>query len=38
MVFDSHTNEVFVFGPFRLFVAERLLKKGDESLPVGGLW
>jgi predicted ATPase/DNA-binding winged helix-turn-helix (wHTH) protein len=36
MVFDSHTNEVVVFGPFRLFVAERLLKKGDDSLPVGG--
>ena len=36
MVFDAHTNEVVVFGPFRLFVAERLLKRGDESLPVGG--
>jgi predicted ATPase/DNA-binding winged helix-turn-helix (wHTH) protein len=36
MVFDSHTNEVVVFGPFRLFVPERLLKRGDESLPVGG--
>jgi predicted ATPase/DNA-binding winged helix-turn-helix (wHTH) protein len=36
MVFDSHTNEVVVFGPFKLFVAERLLKRGDESLPVGG--
>jgi predicted ATPase/DNA-binding winged helix-turn-helix (wHTH) protein len=33
---NSRTNEVVVFGPFRLFVAERLLKKGDESLPIGG--
>jgi predicted ATPase/DNA-binding winged helix-turn-helix (wHTH) protein len=36
MVFDSRTNEVVVFGPFRLFVAERLLKRGDESFSVGG--
>src|SRR5580658_10763696 len=36
MLFDSHTNELVVFGPFKLFVAERLLKRGDESLPVGG--
>jgi len=36
MGFDSHTNEVVIFGPFRLFVAERLLKRGDETLPIGG--
>jgi predicted ATPase len=29
-------HEVISFGPFRLFVAERLLKKGDETLAVGG--
>ncbi|SIO48626.1 Predicted ATPase [Bradyrhizobium erythrophlei] len=33
---NSPTNEVVVFGPFRLFLAERLLKKDSESLPVGG--
>jgi predicted ATPase/DNA-binding winged helix-turn-helix (wHTH) protein len=35
-VSNSPTNDVLVFGPFKLFVAERLLKKGDESLPIGG--
>ena len=24
------------FGPFRLFAAERQLKKGDEAVPLGG--
>ena len=33
---NSRTNEVVAFGPFTLFKAERLLKKGDESLPIGG--
>src|SRR5258706_3226526 len=33
---NSCTNDVVTFGPFRLFVAERLLKKDDESLPIGG--
>jgi DNA-binding winged helix-turn-helix (wHTH) protein len=29
-------NNAFVFGPFKLSVAERLLKRGGEALPVGG--
>ena len=29
-------HDVVAFGPFRLFVAGRLLKKGDETLAVGG--
>ncbi|WGD50327.1 winged helix-turn-helix domain-containing protein [Bradyrhizobium sp. CB1650] len=29
-------NNEFVFGPFKLSVAERLLKKGEETLPIGG--
>lgn len=33
---NSRTNEVLVFGSFRLFAAERLLKKGEESLPIRG--
>jgi hypothetical protein len=33
---NSRTNEVVAIGPFRLFMAERLLKKGDESVPSGG--
>jgi predicted ATPase len=33
---NSCTNDVVTFGPFRLFVDERLLKKDDESLPIGG--
>lgn len=33
---NSRTNDVVTFGPFRLFVTERLLKKDDESLPIGG--
>jgi predicted ATPase/DNA-binding winged helix-turn-helix (wHTH) protein len=33
---NSCTNDVVTFGPFRLFAAERLLKKDDESLPIDG--
>jgi DNA-binding winged helix-turn-helix (wHTH) protein len=29
-------NNAFVFGPFKLSVAERLLKRGEEGLPIGG--
>jgi DNA-binding winged helix-turn-helix (wHTH) protein len=29
-------NNAFVFGPFKLSVAERLLKRGEEALPIGG--
>jgi predicted ATPase/DNA-binding winged helix-turn-helix (wHTH) protein len=29
-------NSVISFGPFRLYADERLLKKGDETLAVGG--
>jgi predicted ATPase len=32
----SYQHEVVAFGPFRLFPAERRLKKGDETLVVGG--
>ena len=33
---NPSTNDVVTFGPFRLFVAERILKKHDEPLPIGG--
>jgi predicted ATPase/DNA-binding winged helix-turn-helix (wHTH) protein len=33
---NSLTDDVVTFGPFRLFAAERLLKKDDESLPIDG--
>ena len=33
---NPSTNDVVTFGPFSLLVAERLLKKDDESLPIGG--
>src|SRR5260370_12057282 len=33
---NSRTNDVVMFGPFKLFVTERLLRKGDEALPIGG--
>ena len=33
---SAHANDVFEFGPFRLFVAERLLEKDGEKLTVGG--
>ena len=29
-------NDVLCFGPFSLCVAERLLKKADEPIPLGG--
>jgi DNA-binding winged helix-turn-helix (wHTH) protein len=32
---NSWANEVLVFGPFKLFAAQRLLKKDDVSLPLG---
>lgn len=32
----SRTNAVFMFGPFHLFVAERLLKNGDDPVRIGG--
>lgn len=32
----SQSDRVFVFGPFRLAVAERLLKRGDQTLMIGG--
>lgn len=33
---DSQTKEVIAFGPFRLVVAERSLKKGDETITIRG--
>src|SRR5580704_14704231 len=33
---SSRTHGVVSFGPFRLFAAERQLKKGDEPLQLGG--
>jgi predicted ATPase len=33
---DSQRNDVLSFGPFSLFAAERLLKKADEPIPLGG--
>jgi DNA-binding winged helix-turn-helix (wHTH) protein len=37
---NDHSNlppqEVLSFGPFSLCVAERLLKKADEPIPLGG--
>jgi DNA-binding winged helix-turn-helix (wHTH) protein len=37
---DDHDNQrpdhMVSFGPFRLFAAERLLKKGDEPVLLGG--
>src|SRR5580693_8092613 len=33
---SSQPNEVLCFGPFSLFTAERLLKKADEPIPLGG--
>src|SRR5271169_3180580 len=32
----SQPKDAISFGPFSLFVAERLLKKGDEPIPLGG--
>jgi predicted ATPase/DNA-binding winged helix-turn-helix (wHTH) protein len=31
----SRSNDILTFGPFSLFVAERLLKKLDEPIPLG---
>src|SRR6201986_1212822 len=33
---DPEPKDVLSFGPFSLFAAERLLKKGDEPVPLGG--
>jgi DNA-binding winged helix-turn-helix (wHTH) protein len=33
---NSQPKDVLFFGPFSLFAAERLLKKADESIPIGG--
>jgi DNA-binding winged helix-turn-helix (wHTH) protein len=33
---NSQPNEVLSFGPFSLFAAERLLKKADKPIPLGG--
>src|ERR1700692_2817879 len=35
---NDHRNlkDVVFFGPFSLFAAERLLKKADEPVPLGG--
>jgi predicted ATPase/DNA-binding winged helix-turn-helix (wHTH) protein len=32
----TEARNAISFGPFSLFVAERLLKKGDEPIPLGG--
>ena len=33
---DPQPNDLLSFGPFSLLTAERLLKKTDESIPLGG--
>ena len=33
---NSQFNDAFSFGPFSLFATERLLKKADEPIPLGG--
>ncbi|WMT74524.1 winged helix-turn-helix domain-containing protein [Bradyrhizobium sp. Ash2021] len=33
---NSQPNDVLSFGPFSLFAAERLLKRADEAIPLGG--
>jgi predicted ATPase/DNA-binding winged helix-turn-helix (wHTH) protein len=33
---NPEPKDVLSFGPFSLFAAERLLKKGDEPIPLGG--
>jgi DNA-binding response OmpR family regulator len=33
---NSGAQDVLSFGPFSLFAAERLLKKADEPIPMGG--
>jgi DNA-binding winged helix-turn-helix (wHTH) protein len=32
----TEVRDIISFGPFSLFVAERLLKKGNEPMPLGG--
>ena len=32
---NPEPKDVLSFGPFSLFAAERLLKKGDEPIPLG---
>jgi predicted ATPase/DNA-binding winged helix-turn-helix (wHTH) protein len=32
---DTRSQKVFLFGPFRLSTAERLLSRGDDALPIG---
>ena len=32
---NASANDIFVFGPFRLFAAERLLKQDGESVAIG---
>src|SRR6202048_5126594 len=32
---DPQPNDLLSFGPFSLLTAERLLKKADESMPLG---
>ena len=33
---NSQPKDVLSFGPFSLFAAERLLKKAEEPIPLGG--
>jgi DNA-binding winged helix-turn-helix (wHTH) protein len=33
---NSESKDILAFGPFYLFAAERLLKKGNEPIPLGG--
>ena len=33
---NPEPKDVLSFGPFSLFAAERLLKKSDEPMPLGG--
>src|SRR5580693_6506242 len=33
---NSQPKDVLSFGPFSLFAAERLLKKADQPVPLGG--
>jgi predicted ATPase/DNA-binding winged helix-turn-helix (wHTH) protein len=33
---NSESQDILAFGPFSLFAAERLLKKGNEPIPLGG--
>jgi DNA-binding winged helix-turn-helix (wHTH) protein len=33
---NSESKDILAFGPFSLFAAERLLKEGNEPIPLGG--